>query len=68
MSKKSGITAETRKRIEEGLAHWNDPDSEARQRFETAKREWDERLQYITDALEASERLTAQDLAFRINI
>ena len=66
-SEKSEISAETRNRIEYGLAHWNDPDSEARRRFEDAKRELDRQHQHITDAILNSERLTAEDLAFRIN-
>jgi len=62
------ITAETRRRIEAGLAQWDDPHSDARRRFDASKREWDARFQPLTEALEASERLTAHDLTFRINV
>lgn len=61
------ISDETQRRIEEGLRTWNDPDSPARLRFEAARREMDERYRHITEAIEASERITAEDLAVYIN-
>lgn len=61
------ISEATRKRIEEGLKHWHDPDSPERLRFEAARRVLDKKYQYITDAVVASERITAADLSIVIN-
>ena len=60
------LDAETRQRIEEGLREWHHADSEVRKRYEAAKRKFDKQRQRVTDALEGSERLTAEDLTFRV--
>ena len=57
----------TRQRIEEGLRSWNQIESETRKRFQAAQ----EKLNVVVEALEkavaASERLTEEDYAIRIN-
>ena len=65
-AQKVKISEETQRRIEEGLRTWHEPGSQARQRFEAAKRKLDKAHQHITDAIEASERLTADDFLFRV--
>lgn len=61
------MSDETRQRIEEGLRNWNQAESETRKRFKATQ----ERLTDVIDALEkavaASERLTEEDYAIRIN-
>jgi len=61
------ISSETRQRIEEGLRNWTQADSEARKRFEAAQQKLDQVFQPLEDAISASERLTEQDFAIRIN-
>jgi hypothetical protein len=61
------ISEETRRRIEEGLRNWSSADSDARVRFEAAQARWDQVLQPLEDAIVASERLTEEDFAIRIN-
>ena len=61
------LSATTQARIEEALRTWHLPDGEARQRFEQAKRRLDAQYQHITDAIVASERLTAEDMMFRVD-
>lgn len=61
------ISEETRARIEEGLRNWGSDDSDARRRFEAAQSKWDQYLQPLKDAIVASERLTEEDFAIRIN-
>jgi hypothetical protein len=61
------ISEETRTRIEEGLRNWCSADSDARVRFEAAQAKWDQVLQPLEDAIVASERLTEEDFAIRIN-
>jgi hypothetical protein len=61
------IPDEIRRRIEEGLRNWKEEKSEARKRYETAEDEWDKALRPLEDAITASERLTEDDFAIRIN-
>ncbi len=61
------ISEETRKRIEEGLRTWHEPNSEARKRFEAAKKELDKQHRPYQELLERSTRLTAKDMMFTIN-
>jgi hypothetical protein len=61
------ISEETRKRIEENLRDWDDPNSEVRKRFLAAQEKWDEVLRPLEDAIIASEQLTEDDFAIRIN-
>lgn len=61
------ISEDTRRRIEECLRTWNEPDSDARKRFETAQEEWDRIFQPLEEAITESERLTENDFAIRIN-
>ena len=62
------MDTETRARIKHGLATWNDPDSEARKRFELCVKEWDERLRPYQEAIKRSMIITAEDLQKVINI
>ncbi len=59
---------ETRARIEDGLANWNDPTSPARIRFEKAEAYWTEKLRPMLEAIEASEKISSSDLAIVINV
>src|SRR5579862_1705796 len=61
------IPDEIRRRIEEGLRNWKSDGSEARKRYEDAEEEWDKALQPLEEAITASERLTEDDFAIRIN-
>jgi len=61
------ISEETRRRIEQGLLEWSDPTSAARQRFEAANAHLGEVVRPLEEAVIASERLTADDFAIRIN-
>ena len=60
------ISDETRKKIEDGLLKWMGVDSDAR--FEAVQAMWDKIFQPLEDAILASERLTAEDFATRINV
>jgi len=62
------LSEETRLRIENALLHWNDPDSEARLRFEAIKSEIDLELKPLRDAIVASETITEKDLSLRMTI
>src|SRR5437868_6549555 len=62
------ISAETRKRIEEGLLTWNEPDSEVRTRFEDAQEKLKPLFQPLQNAIAVSERLTERDFSIRINL
>lgn len=59
------LSEELRWRIEESIRTWNDPDSEARKRFEEEKKRLDAQHRHITEAIEASERNI--DRSVRIN-
>ena len=59
---------ELRKRIEYELSHWNEPNSEARKRFENAMDYNDKLLAPLKKAIEDSERLTESDYCMRINV
>ena len=64
------ISEATRERIEGGLAHWHDPDSPERLRFEVAEVAMvllHKQHRHITNAILASERLDAGDLQLIIN-
>jgi hypothetical protein len=61
------LSEETRKRIEEELRKWAKADPEAQSRFEAARQEWDVELRPLKEAIVASERLTEEDFAIRIN-
>ena len=54
--------------IENGLAHWHDPDSEFRKRFEKYREEAYERFRPLQEALTRSEMLTERDYMIRINV
>ena len=58
---------ETRRRIEDGLAGWDRPDSPERKRFEEFKAKLDKKFRHVTEAILASERLGSGDLQFIIN-
>jgi len=62
------VSEETRKRIEEGLRDWNNPDSEARRRFDEAQEKLKPIFQPLQDAIAASERLTEKDYSIRFNV
>ena len=64
------MTADLRRRIEEGLQNWNDDDSEARRRFEDCQQKLSqtEAFRKLEQSIAASERLTAADFAIRINV
>lgn len=61
---------ETRARIEHELAHWNDPDSPARKRYEAAQERMtqDPSWQKLEEEIAASARITEKDLQRVINI
>jgi len=60
------ISEETKRRIEEGLASWDDPNSEARKRFESGKEYWDRVFAPLEQTIYESERLHPRDyIAFR---
>lgn len=61
------MSDDTRGRIENGLRNLADVGSEERQRFEAAQHKWDQILQPLENAIVASERLSAEDFAIRIN-
>jgi hypothetical protein len=61
------MTNETRQRIEDGLRDWNNPESQARKRFDSAKETWDRKLQPLIDAITASEKITEADLRIVIH-
>ena len=58
-----------RRRIQYALKTWNNPRSRARKRFKVAKKVLDDDPTWTRRAglLAASERITAEDLAFTIN-
>jgi len=61
------IPEEIRRRIEEGLRNWKTENSEARKRYEAAEEDLENVLRPLEDAITASERLTEEDFAIRIN-
>ena len=62
------ISEETRRRIEEGLRNWDNPDSPARKRYEAAGKKWDKVTKPMEDAIARSECLTAADFGVIINV
>jgi hypothetical protein len=65
---KVSISPATRRRIERELRNWDRPSPATRKRREDLDRKWQARIQPLLDAIERSERLTAEDFAIRINI
>lgn len=61
------MDAATRERIERGLREWNTPYSTPRTRFEEELRRIDAYYKDVTDAIDASERLSAEDLMLRVD-
>jgi uncharacterized protein YlxW (UPF0749 family) len=57
----------TRQRIEEGLRSWNQAESETRKRFQAAQEQLNDVVEELERAIAASERLTEEDYAIRIN-
>ena len=57
----------TRQRIEEGLRNWDQPESEARKRFQAAQEKLNDVVKALEKAISASERLTEEDYVIRIN-
>lgn len=55
------LSPQTRARIEAGIRNWNDYGSDARVRFENAKRPWLPDLLAFEQAIRASEQLTEDD-------
>lgn len=55
------------KRIEEDIRNWDDKESDARKRFEKARRPWKKELDSMGKAIAASEEITQDDLAIQIN-
>jgi len=56
------LSDELRAKIEQGLRDWDKPGNEFRQRFEATHQKWVEALRPLTEAIEASERITERDL------
>lgn len=52
------ISFETRKKIEEGLKNWDNPDSEFLRRFEELQEYYNKLFYPLEKAIEESERLT----------
>lgn len=66
-SQRRGVTPELRRRIEAALRDWENPDSEARKRFDALRGERQRQLKHLHDQIERSTRLTAEDFAVTIN-
>jgi hypothetical protein len=58
---------ETLKKLNETLQNLDSTGSEARRRFEESQEKWTGIVQPLVEAISASERLTKEDLAVRIN-
>lgn len=56
------LSQETRKRIEDGIRDWHNPESPARKRFAEVEQRFAKEMQPLLDAIEATERITEQDL------
>jgi hypothetical protein len=61
------LDAETLRKLDAALQDWDNDDSEVRKRFEESQEKWAEIIQPLVEAISASERLTKEDLAVRIN-
>lgn len=61
------LDTDMQRQIEDALDHWDDPSSDQSHRLEEALRKWDPMIQPLMDAVVATERLTEDDLAIRIN-
>lgn len=56
------MTPELRKRIQDEIADWHNPESPARKRFAAIEKEIAAEMQPMFDAIEAMERITEADL------
>ena len=61
------LDAETLKKLDEALQNWDSSDSEVRKHFEKSQERWAGIVQPLVEQISASERLTKEDLAVRIN-
>jgi hypothetical protein len=61
------LDEETLKKLNEALQNWDNSDSEVRKRFEESQERWTGIIQPLVQAISASEHLTKEDLAVRIN-
>lgn len=62
------VSEEMRQSIERGLREWHDTESPTRQKYEAARDEWDRALRPLNEAIEASTRLTGEDMTMRIGL
>lgn len=61
------LDPETCRQIEEAVQSWGSVDSAASCQVQAAVQKWDDLAQPLMDAISASERLTQEDFAIRIN-
>lgn len=57
----------TLKKLGEAVQNWDSSGSEVRSHFEESQEKWAGIIQPLVEAISASERLTKEDLAVRIN-
>jgi len=57
----------TLRKLDEALQNWDSSGSEVRKHFEESQEKWAVIIQPLVEAISASERLTKEDLAVRIN-
>jgi hypothetical protein len=61
------IDEATLAKIDAVLHDWNEPESEGRKLYEGSRAKWEKTLEPAVEAIKASERLTEEDFAIRIN-